>query len=184
MTATFPDSYYKKVLDLLLSQSSGSETAQDPETALTGTLELLSHFLNLNKGRILLWDTQTSRLEIAYSYGLSPEQVNLGKYEICEGITGEVLDSGRAILVENVYTDRRYLGKVSAIVPENRRSKSFIAVPIKHEEIDLGVLAVECNSTNDGDMEANALILKLVSEELAKIISKYDLNDFAVYEAA
>ena len=184
MTATFPDVYYKKVIDLLLSQSTAEEIKDDPEKMLTSTLALLSHFLNLNRGRIFLWDTQTSRLEIAYSHGLSPEQINLGKYEISEGITGEVLDSGRAILVENVSSDYRYLGKLSSLMPPDKRLKSYIAVPIKYEDIDLGVLAVECNSSNDGDMEANALVLKLVVEEFAKVIYKYNLNDFAVYEAA
>lgn len=184
MTATFPDTYYRRVLKLLLSQFSEPEIEKDPEKVLNGTLELLSHFLNLNKGRVYLWDSYSMQLEIAYSHGLSPEQIHVGKYEISEGITGEAMSLGKAILVENVIDEPLYLGKLSSIVPEDKRSRSYIAVPIKHEGDDLGVLAVEFNSSNDGDMEANALVLQLVAEEFSKIIHRYELNEFGIYQAA
>lgn len=184
MTATFPDTYYKKVIDLLFSQFEESEIENDPELVLTSTLELLSHFLNLNKGRVFLWDSYSMQLEIGYSHGLSAEQIHVGKYEISEGITGEALGTGHAILVENVMDEPLYLGKLSSIVSEDKRSRSYIAVPIKYENEDLGVLAVECNTSNDGDLEANALVMQLIAEEFGKIIYRYNLNDFGIYQAA
>ena len=184
MTTTFPEAYYKKVINLLLSQSEMLDYTNDPEPVLTSTLELLSHFLNLNNGRVFLWDTQTSKLVIRYSHGLSKQQINAGKYEISEGVTGEAFGSGRAVLVENIEDEPHFMKKVLSAGSKEKHAKSYIAIPITGDGYDFGILAVDCNNTVDGDIEAYALVLNLVADMFAKIIHKYELNDFALYNAA
>jgi len=184
MNTTFPDEYYKKVINVLLSQADSLETKKDPEKTMTLTLELLSHFLNLNNGRIFLWDTESENLVIRYSYGLSKQQINVGKYQISEGITGEVLETGRPALVNNIGDEPIYKGKVTSAGPSTYKPSSYIAIPISDDGCDLGVLAVDCYNTADGDMEAYGLVLKLVAEMLGKIIHTYELNEFNLYNAA
>lgn len=185
MSTTFPEAYYKKVINLLLSQSNMLDYTNDPEPVLTSTLELLSHFLSLNNGRVFLWDTQTDKLVIRYSYGLSREQINVGKYEISEGITGEAFGSGRAVLVEDIENEPHFKKKVlAAAAPTKKHAKSYIATPITSGDYDLGILAVDCSNTNDGDIEAYAIVLNLVAEMFAEIIHKYELDDFTLYNAA
>jgi len=183
MTTTFPDSYYKKVINSLLTQKDVID-AKGPEVVLTHTLELLSHFLNLNNGRVFLWDTQSANLVIRYSHGLSEQQINMGKYEVSEGITGKAFGTGHPVLVKNIYTEPCFMGKVTSLSAEDKRLKSYIAIPIRHEEQDFGVLAIDCNNSNDGDIEAYALVLKLVSEMFGEIIHKHELNEFDLYSAA
>jgi len=184
MANTFPETYYKRVINLLLSQSSNLDEFKDPEPVLNGTLELLSHFLNLRNGRVFLWDTQSSKLVIRYSYGLTRQQVGVGKYEISEGVTGEAFGSGRAVLVKNVDNAPHFKRKVSSISSNGTRSSSYIAVPITADGCDFGILAVDCNNTYDGDIEAYALVLSLVAKMFGEIIHKYELDDFALYNAA
>lgn len=183
-TTTFPAEYYKKVIDTLLSQAELLKTEHDPEKILVQTLELLSHFLNLRKGRIFLWDTQSENLVIRYSHGLTRQQINVGKYQISEGITGEVLESGRAALISNVQENPQYKGKVYSLDPNHEKPSSYIAIPITDNGNDLGVLAVDCTNTNDGDIEAYGIVLKLVADMFAKIIHKYELNEFALHDVA
>ncbi len=184
MNATYSKAYYENVSRLLLSRATKSISQKDPEQVLTATLEMVSHFLNMNKGRIFLWDTQTAKLVIRYSHGLTAEQIHVGKYEISEGITGEALGSGNTLVIENVKTDPRYTGKVSSSIPKEKWSKSYIAVPISDAGHDLGVLAVEYNCNNDEDVKQSTLILNKIAAMMAKIIHKYELNDFSVYQAA
>jgi len=184
MATTFPEVYYKKVIKLLLSQSKMLDYTNDPEPVLNSTLELLSHFLKLNNGRVFLWDTQSSQLVIRYSYGLTKQQINVGKYEISEGVTGEAFGSGRAVLVENIENEPHFMKKVISAGPEKKQAKSYIATPISSEGYDFGILAVDCNNTNDGDIEAYGLVLNLVANMFAEIIHKYELDDFTFYNAA
>jgi GAF domain-containing protein len=184
MTTTYSESYCKNVIDSLLSQASPSVVEKDPEHILETTLGLLSYFLNLNNGRIFLWDTRTEKLTIRYSHNLTKPQIFAGKYEIDEGITGEVLATRRAALIENVENNPTYKGKVSSISPEPKSEDAYIAVPITFEDYDLGVLAVDCNNTKDGDIEAFGIILKLVADMFANIIHKYELCDLAFSDVA
>jgi len=177
MHHSFPDSFYSRVLDVLLSNIENYENTDNPETLLTDTLELLAHFLQLHKGRVLLWDTSSSKLEVKYSYGLNDVDRKKARYEVCEGLTGNILDTGKPVVIENVLDEPGFVGKITH--PENGHSPlSYIAVPICFQNMIMGVLAVECRHQQDGDMEANTLVLKLIAETFAKIIHTYSLCDF------
>ena len=178
MHKKFPESYYKRVITELLSQSEQLKSSANPELVLEDTLKMLSQLLHLNRGRILLWDESLESLKIKYSYKLSREEVNKGKYAICEGITGQVFDSGKAALISNVMTESNYLGKVTPRHLSDQQPLSYIAVPIAYEGNLYGVLAVESITHYDGDVEANGLVLQLVAEMLANIIHTYSLCDF------
>lgn len=184
MTNTYPETYYKRVICLLMAQSDNLENIDDPEPVLNGTLELLSHFLNLRNGRVFLWDTQSSKLVIRYSHGLSQQQINIGKYEISEGVTGEAFGSGRAVLVKDIDKEPHFKRKVTAVSAKANKSSSYIAIPITADGYDFGILAVDCNNVNDGDIEAFALVLSLVAKMFGEIIHKFELDDFALYNAA
>jgi len=184
MQTPHSEEYFKNIINLLLSQQNKLRGGRDPESILTLTLELLSDYLNLKKGRVFLWDSQQEKLVIRYSTGLTQQQINVGKYDISEGITGEVLSDGHAVLVPNVKSEPHFKGKIAALSPQYFQPSAYIAVPISYGNFDLGVLAVECDSQNDGDIEANAIVLKMVAEMFAKMIYQYGLNEFTDYQVA
>jgi len=175
---TFPQTYHEKVTELLLSQPEALTKVKDPEKIITSTLELLSHFLKLNNGRVFLWDSQSSHLTIRYSHGLSLQQINAGKYEISEGVTGKAFGSRHAFVIKNTDYEPLFKGKVSFTKDSAKLHNSYIAVPITADGYDLGILAVDCNNTLDGDIEAYALILEKVASMLGKIIHHYELDEF------
>jgi len=178
MYHSFPDTFYNRVLEVLLSNMDNFEQSDNPEYILTNTLELLAHFLQLHKGRILLWDANTSHLVVKYSYGLSDVDIKNAKYEVCEGITGTILDTGIPVLINNISKDSNFLGKITH-AELGSSPLSYIAVPICYQNNIMGVLAVECKHQEDGDMAENSQALKLVAEMFAKIIHTYSLGDMA-----
>ncbi|MDX1812638.1 MAG: GAF domain-containing protein [Gammaproteobacteria bacterium] len=175
----FPESYYRRVVSEILTQIDLLKQTGNPEQVLEDTLEMLSQLLHLNRGRVFLWDDYSQSLHIRYAYNLSTVEMSKGKYEICEGITGEVFDTQNAALIEDINAVTNYKGKVTPRKQEENSPKvSYIAVPIVHKDSSLGVLAVETIAHYDGDMEANALILRMVAEMFAEIIDTYDLTEF------
>ena len=179
MYHSFPDTFYNRVLEVLLSNIDNIEEDENPESILTNTLELLAHFLQLHKGRILLWDTNTSHLVVKYSYGLSHADINNAKYEVCEGITGNILDTGKPVFINDISEEPGFLSKITHKELDSS-PLSYIAVPICYQNMIMGVLAVECKHQEDGDMEENSHALKLVAEMFAKIIHTYSLCDFSL----
>ena len=177
MSHSFPNTFYNRVSEVLYSDLEDFENSDHPETTLTNTLELLAHFLQLHKGRILLWDTESASLVVKYSYGMSKEDVRKAKYEICEGVTGSIMDTGEPIIVDNIQEEPNFLGKVTHAGLDST-PLSYIAVPICYKNFLMGVLAVECRHPEGEDMEDNTRVLKQVSEMFAQIIHTYSLCDF------
>ena len=171
MDRKFPESYYTRVIELILAQKEELNKGVSPEVVLTDTLKMLSQYLHLNRGRIFLWDESLQGFAIKYSNGLSKGEICNGKYDVCEGITGEVFDTGKSSIVHDIMYEHNYLGKVTPRRFNEGKGVSYIAVPIKYGNYLYGVLAVETIPHYDGDLEANALVLNLVAEMFGDIIS-------------
>ena len=56
----------------------------DPAPAVQGILRLLSQLLGLNRGRVLLPELDSGRLEIRYAYGLTNDESSYRELESFE----------------------------------------------------------------------------------------------------
>ena len=65
-----------------------------PHPVFREMLHLMSELLGLNRGRIVLRDEGRNTCRIRHAYGLAPQEVERGCYELGEGITGRVLLDG------------------------------------------------------------------------------------------
>lgn len=112
-----------------------------PERVLREMLHLMSELLGLNRGRIVLADAPcpgvaaTSR--ICYAYGLTQAEIAGGVYASGEGVTGRVLASGRAMLVQDINAETPFLGRTLAHSPQ---PVAFLALPIQARHQTVGVL--------------------------------------------
>lgn len=90
MKKTANDSNWQAI-EMLLLQETMKQIGKDgkPDAAINTMLHLMSELIGLNRGRIVLANTD-GLLRIHYSYGLTAEQVALGQYYSHEGITGAV----------------------------------------------------------------------------------------------
>ena len=111
----------------------------DPEPAIQGILRLLSQLLGLNRGRVLLPDSESGTLQIQYAYGLTREERERGRYMIGEGISGRVYQTGQVALIQDIDDEPTYLARAvdRATLPD--QAVAFIAVPIVIDEYPAGV---------------------------------------------
>ncbi|MDO4641316.1 MAG: sigma 54-interacting transcriptional regulator [Neisseria sp.] len=110
-------------------------------TALKTMLQLMSELFGLNQGRIVLQHTEDENAAIAYSYGMSPEQVARGVYAPNEGITGTVLAHSYMIVVDDINQDPLFLGRTVKREELPQEKTMFIALPIAAHNRTFGVLA-------------------------------------------
>jgi signal transduction histidine kinase len=92
-----------------------------------------------NIGEILLIDEQTQNLTRQVHRGLSKEFVDNIRLSLGEGITGNVAQSGKAVLLEDISSDPRVAHR-DLVIAEGL--KAFICVPLRAREKVLGVLNV------------------------------------------
>src|SRR5690606_15992104 len=81
-----------------------------PEPVLHEMLHLMSELLGLNRGRIVLVDDDDrQQAGIRLAYGLTAAERRRGRYAPGEGITGRVLASGQAIIVQDIDAEPLFL---------------------------------------------------------------------------
>jgi len=95
--------------------------------------------MNGNIGEILLIDEQTHILTRHVHRGLSKEFVDTIRLSLGEGITGNVAQTGKAVLLEDISSDPRVSHR-ELVAAEGL--KAFICVPLRARDIVLGVLNV------------------------------------------
>lgn len=104
-------------------------------------LHLLSELLGLNRGRIVLLDEDGRGGSIRYAYGLTREEVALGRYAMSEGVTGRVLAHGQVTIVQDIDKEPIFLGRMVERSKLPAGPVSFIALPIQIGQKTVGVLA-------------------------------------------
>lgn len=113
----------------------------EPAVVIHEMLHLLSELIGLNRGRIILRDEAAKTAFIHYAYGLTAEEIARGRYQEGEGITGKVLQTGQAAIVQDISNDPEYLERAvprSCLPPG---TVSYIALPLVLEGAIIGVLA-------------------------------------------
>ncbi|PWV65536.1 sigma-54 interaction domain-containing protein [Plasticicumulans acidivorans] len=146
------------------------------DVVLREMLHLLSELLGLNRGRIVLLDEpQDGRLpthcRIRYAYGLTQEEIARGCYALGEGITGRVLSQGQLIIVQDIDSDPNFLARAVARASLPREPVSFIALPLRIEQRNVGVLACHRIRSRDRALADDVAILRILSTLAAQVLA-------------
>jgi Nif-specific regulatory protein len=116
-----------------------------PDVVLREMLHLMSELLGLNRGRIVLRDTDSPAREatarIVYAYGLTRAEMARGVYAPGEGITGRVLATGQPMLVQDIDGEPQFLARSVARSQLPDETVAFMALPIEANHQTVGVLA-------------------------------------------
>ena len=119
----------------------GSEGSS--QEAVNKILRLMSEMVGLNRGRVLLPDEATGGLRIRYSYGLTQDQVDKGLYSPGEGITGKVIETGKAVSIPKISEEPLFLDRTATRKKKQSKERSFICVPVKRGKQVIGALSVD-----------------------------------------
>src|SRR5690242_3852932 len=80
-------------------------------------MQIISDKLNMRRGTLVLLDESTGRLRTEVAVGLTPDEVERGKYALGEGITGNVVATGRARMVADVRKEPDFLNRTGRFNP-------------------------------------------------------------------
>ncbi len=155
---------------LLSDISEAFAESLDLEETLKSMLKSLDTYLKLRRGTITLLDPDTERINIKVAHGLSKKSESLGSYQIGEGITGLVVQSGKEIIVPDISKDPRFVHKTKSRQRLTARKIAFFCVPIKLEGKTIGTLSVDRQATKSGDSEADVRLLNIISTMVAQAV--------------
>jgi len=163
----------KQELVVILEISKLLEAPLDPPKTIQGILRLLSQMRGLNCGRVLVPNEANNVLEVRYSYGLSSQRLQQGRYSVAmnEGVTGYVMRTGSIGLVPDVDKEPMFIKRIAQREIEDDSSRlSFIAVPILENGKPIGVLSVQREGTSDRPFDNDISLLRIVSAAIGQVM--------------
>jgi len=128
----------------------------DLKKSLYKVLDILSISMNMVRGTITILDPLSNEINIEVAHGLSRGAMEKGKYKLGEGITGRVIQTGKAVTIPKISEEPLFLNRTSSRKARQDQELSFLCVPIKRGSQVIGALSVdklynESYSLKDGE---------------------------------
>lgn len=133
-------------------------------------LHLLSEFLGLNRGRVVMRDESSGDFSVKYAYGLTQQEIRRGRYKAGEGITGRVVETGETVIVQDIDAEPRYLARAVERKTLPGETVSFIALPIHQEGRIIGVIGVHRLRSRQRALAADLQFLKIIATWIGQIL--------------
>jgi len=117
---------------------------------------------------ITLLKRGTNDILIEAAHGLSPSQTRLGHYKLGEGATGQVVLTGRPIVIEKTSSSPLFLDRTG----RGKGDNSFLCVPIKAEQEVLGALSVDRPYVEGGaeQLDQDVTFLSIVASMIGRAV--------------
>lgn len=138
------------------------------EQMMNDILKILEMHAGMRRGMISILSKDQKELVVDIAYSIPDNFRTRGRYQIGEGITGQVALTGRAIAIPKLDTTSEFLDKTGARKNLRLADLAFLCVPIKSSSIVVGVLsvdrvAVEDYVTLDGELQFLEAVANLIA---------------------
>ena len=155
-------------LALLFEISQILDRTMDLREVADPTMKTIAKHTGMLRGALTLLDRESGELAIEAAHGLTSGEKERGRYMLGEGITGLVVQSGRAVIVPKVSEEPRFLNRTKSRADLRKEEISFICVPIKVGTETVGALSVDRlfqeHESLDEDMRLLTIIASLVAQ--------------------
>ncbi len=172
-----PDSYknrnYKRRIyesSLLFQLSQALNSSRELSTIIDPVLTSMAENIALRRGTVTILSRITGKISIAASVELSRDEIKRGIYELGEGITGKVVQSGRAEIIKNISLEPLFLNKTG--VRQRRKNSSFLCVPIKHDTETIGAFSADRIFQDEHGLTDDVQLLAIVASMISRTVKQ------------
>ncbi len=146
-------------------------SALELERVFEHTMDVLARRLRMKRGTLVLQDRISGDLKIAAAHGLTDEEKQRGRYRIGEGVTGEVVSTGRAVTVSDIGRDSRFLNRTGARTEDARKGMvSFVCVPLRVDGEVAGAISVDRDYVDDETLAKDRRLLRIIASLISQAI--------------
>ena len=115
----------------------------DLKKSLYKVLDILSNSMDMVRGTVTILNPLTDEISIEVAHGLTTGAMEKGKYKLGEGITGRVIQSGKAVTIPKISKEPLFLNRTSSRKTRQDQELSFFCVPIKKGNQVIGAFSVD-----------------------------------------
>ena len=136
--------------------------------SLYKVLDILSTSLDMARGTITILDLLRNEINIEVAHGISKMAVSRVKYKLGEGITGRVIQTGKAIAIPKISDEPHFLNRTAARKSKTAQELSFFCVPIKKGNLVIGALSVDRPYEKNYNLKEGQKLLSVVATMVAQ----------------
>ncbi len=162
-----------KIVPLLLEMGRYLSEQNDLSAALQTFLDFMREDMAVERAMINLHHRETGRIFIHKCMGLTEEEQARGVYFSGEGITGQVVELAKPIIVPRIGDEPAFLNRTGSLSRPEDRDHAFLCVPILRGEKVLGSISAIRYYDNKEIIDKHLDTLMVVACMLAQAVELY-----------
>ncbi len=162
--------HLKKIEEtVLLYEISRALTATlDLKKSLYKALDILCNSMDMVRGTISILNPLRDEISIEVAHGLSRAAMARGRYRVGEGVTGRVIENGKALIVPKISEEPLFLDRTSTRKAVLDQELSFICVPIKKGRQVVGALSIDRSFDESYSLKQGKRLLLIIATMIAQ----------------
>ena len=156
-------------LRLLFEVSQALEGPSEFEDHLEAALELMARYTGMMRGTLSLVAPGGEEIVLEASYGLKNSEKRRARYKVGEGVTGQVIATGKPMVVPNVSEEPLFLNRTGAR-DLHKEEIAFLCVPIILGGETVGALSADRLFADSVCLEEDMRLLQVLSCLIARAV--------------
>ncbi len=161
-------------ISLLYEISTALNEHLDLKRSLYKVLDILSSAMRMVRGTITLLDPLRNEINIEVAHGISRSAIERVRYKLGEGVTGQVIETGKAVAIPRIGDEPRFLDRTASRRKKEDRDLSFFCVPIKKGSQVIGALSVDRPHDGSYSLEDGKRLLSVIATMIASHVIKLE----------
>ena len=155
-------------ITLLYELSKALNEHLDLKNSLYKVLDILSTSLDMARGTITILNPLRNEIAIEVAHGLSRSAMARGKYKLGEGVTGRVIETGKAIAIPKISEEPLFLDRTASRKSKQAQELSFICVPVIKGNQVVGALSFDRPYNETYPLNEGRRLLAVVATMIAQ----------------
>jgi len=161
-------------ITLLYEISKALNEHLDLKRSLYKVLDILASSMEMVRGMITLLDPLRDEIHIEVAHGISRSTIERVRYKLGEGVTGQVIETGKAVAIARISEEPRFLDRTASRRRQTTREISFFCVPIKKGNQVIGALSVDRPYDEDYPLDDGRRLLSVIATMIASHVIKLE----------
>jgi Nif-specific regulatory protein len=146
----------------------------DLKKSLYKVMDILSNSMNMVRGTITILNPMRNEINIEVAHGLPRNAMQRVKYKLGEGITGRVIETGKAVAIPKISEEPLFLDRTGYRKKKNGQDHSFICVPVKKGKQVIGALSVDRQFEKHYSLISGQKLLSVIATMIASHVIKLE----------
>ena len=168
-------------LSLLHEASTLLDEMPDLASSVQPILAALSRHMELECATLTVLNRRTSEILVHEAVGLTEDQRQRARYQLGEGVTGRVVETGAPVVVPSIATEPLFLSRTRPLEERQETEMAFICVPVRLGNETIGALSAERPYDQMLSFDEDIRVLSVLASLIAHAVR---LRQFAEEEKA